>query len=82
MPTSIIRVEGGRGHLARDEKHEALPLLDRHCLLNKSTYGLLRLLSVVWRGYHAVKLRNRELVGCCLASGLIPPIFKEMWFHL
>ena len=66
----------------------SLPPLDRLCLLNKSPYGL-RLLSVVYREYHAAKLGHRELVDYCIAldnfvviHDSILPILREMWARM
>ena len=64
-----------------------LPPLERVCLLNKSVCGL-ELLSVVFRGYHAIKLGQRDLVDYSIAAGnfeavhdLILQMMKDMWLH-
>ena len=65
----------------------SLPPLERLCILSKSSYGL-RLLSVVFRGYHAVRLGYRSLVDYSPATGrfesiydLIIPMLKDMWMQ-
>ena len=64
-----------------------LPILDRLCLRNKSTYAL-KLLRVVYSVYHALKVGHRELITQCIANNhfeviyeLIIPISKETWDH-
>ena len=61
--------------------------LDRLCLLNRSPLGL-KLLSVVFRGYHALKMGHRTLVDHCISTGnfdeiilLALRIFADLWRH-
>ena len=66
----------------------SLPPLDRLCIVNKSATGL-KLLSVVFRGYHALKLGHRSLIDSCVASNvfdevllILPKLCRELWsFH-
>ena len=46
-----------------------LPLsaIERLCIFNKSRSGL-KLLSVVFRGYHALMFDQRSLIDSCLAN--------------
>ena len=67
-----------------------LPLspIERLCIFNKSRPGL-KLLSVVFRGYHALKLDQRSLIDSCLANNnfedillLFVKMCRELWlFH-
>ena len=54
-------------------------------LLNRSPLGL-KLLSVVFRGYHALKMGHRDLVEYCIRVGnfdeiilLALRIFADLW---
>jgi hypothetical protein len=65
----------------------SLAPLARLCLLNRSPLGL-KLLSVVFRGYHALKMGHRNLVEYCVRSGnfdeiilLALRIFADLWRH-
>ena len=65
-----------------------LPLapIERLCIFNMFRPGL-KLLSVVFRSYHALKLDLRSLIDSCLASDnsedillLFVKICREIWF--
>jgi hypothetical protein len=66
----------------------SLSPLDRLCIVSKSPTGL-KLLSVVFRGYHALKLGHRSLIDSCVASKVFDEVLlmllklcRELWrFH-
>ena len=66
----------------------SLTPLERLCLLNKSVVGL-RLISVVYRGYHTIRLGHKQLVERCLAQNdfeeiilFLSSLCSQAWHHL
>ena len=49
---------------------------ERLCIINRTSFSF-KLLGVVFRGYHAMKLGQRSLVDDCLASGVFEPVLLK-----